>query len=197
MHGPWGVAEIWNFCSHQLVFQKPCNKGDLCITMRHQQILLLCVSTFASISAGLVQKILLLVVILFSSVFLSETITSFIAFLSETLETTPFSLPPCLKLPLSGLFFMSRWFHWMRGKNISAAGILGNMNPAPCPTKSIDDFNTCIFQVTNLKRSWSSVRSKATYSIKAVSCKKAGSFLSGYILQYHIVCYMYNIISLL
>jgi hypothetical protein len=143
--------------------------------MRHQQIFLLCVSTFASISAGLVQKILLLVLIFLSSM----------CSCLKLLKLPLLSLPPCLKLPLSGLFFMSRLF---QGCEESAAGILGNMNPAPCPRKSIHDFNTCIFQVTNLKRSRSSVRSKATYSIKAVSCKKAGSFLSGYILQYHIVC---------
>lgn len=101
-----GVAEICNFCSHQLVFQKPCNKGDLCIAMRHQQIFLLCVSTFASISAGLVQKILLLVLIFLSSM----------CSCLKLLKLPLLSLPPCLKLPLSGLFFMSRWFHWMRGK---------------------------------------------------------------------------------
>lgn len=117
-----GVAEICNFCSHQLVFQKPCNKGDLCIAMRHQQIFLLCVSTFASISAGLVQKILLLVLIFLSSM----------CSCLKLLKLPLLSLPPCLKLPLSGLFFMSRLF---QGCEESAAGILGNMNPAPCPRK--------------------------------------------------------------
>jgi hypothetical protein len=80
-----GVAEIWNFCSHQLVSQKPCNKGDLCIAMRHQHILLLCVSTFASISAGLVQN----------------------AFLSETIETTPsFTASLSETTPLRPLFYV-------------------------------------------------------------------------------------------
>lgn len=119
MHGPWGVAEIWNFCSHQLVFQKPCNKGDLCITMRHQQILLLCVSTFASISAGLVQKILLLLVI----------------FLSSMCSCLKLSLLHCL-VPLSETipFVCQGDSVWLWGKNIhfllydlvSVAGMLGH-----------------------------------------------------------------------